>query len=99
MLHLKSISVRKASDNTEFPFSLPIVQSMRKIEFTSPVTFLVGENGAGKSTLLEAIACATGAITVGSESVRTDRTLAAVRKLAQQFRLSWKKRTHKGFFL
>ncbi len=101
MLHLKSIIVRKRQEqeNNRFPFNLPIVESLNKIEFTSQVTFFVGENGSGKSTLLEAIACAAGSITVGSESVKTDKSLSAVRKLAQQLQLSWQKRTHKGFFL
>jgi len=101
MLHLKSILVRKwpSALNREFPFNLAIVQSLREIEFTAPVTFLVGENGSGKSTLLEAIACAVGAITVGSENARADKTLNAARKLSQHFKLSWQKRTHQGFFL
>lgn len=72
---------------------------MRELYFESPVTFLVGENGSGKSTVLEAIACAAESITVGSESVRTDKTLTPVRNLAHYFRLGWTKRTRKGFFL
>jgi len=101
MLHLKSISIRKwqDQDRAKYPFNLPIVESLQGIEFSSQVTFFVGENGSGKSTLLEAIACAAGSITVGSESVKTDKTLGAVRLLAQQLKLSWQKRTHKGFFL
>ena len=101
MIHLKSITIRdfNSRDKDEFPFSLEIVRSLREIEFRSPVTFLVGENGSGKSTLLEAIACAVESITVGSESVKTDKSLAALRKLAQYFRLAWTKRTRKGFFL
>ena len=101
MLHLKSISVREfnAQDQDSFPFNLEIVRSLCEIQFTSPVTFFVGENGSGKSTVMEAIACAVESITVGSESVRTDKTLAPVRKLAQYFRLAWTKRTRKGFFL
>ncbi|MFN8385486.1 MAG: AAA family ATPase [Anaerolineales bacterium] len=86
-------------DKDSFPFTLEIVKSLREIQFASPVTFFVGENGSGKSTVLETIACAAESITVGSESVRTDKSLAPLRKLAQYFRLSWTKRTRKGFFL
>ena len=101
MIYLKSITYRKlqSQDETGFPFNLPVVKSLETIELTAPVTFFVGENGSGKSTLLEAVACAAGSITVGSESVKTDKSLISVRKLAQQLRLSWQKRTHKGFFL
>ena len=42
---------------------------------------------------------AVGLPTVGSESVRDDASLAAQRALAAQLRLSWTRRTHKGFFL
>jgi len=101
MLHLKSITVREfnSQDKDTFPFNLEIVKSLREIQFASPVTFFVGENGSGKSTVMEAIACAVESITVGSESVKTDKTLAPVRKLAQYFKLAWTKRTRKGFFL
>jgi predicted ATPase len=101
MNHLRSLTVREFNSNdiNLFPFNLEIVKSLKEIEFNNPVTFFVGENGSGKSTLLEALACAVESITVGSESVRTDKSLAPLRKLAQYFRLSWQKRTHKGFFL
>ena len=101
MIHLKSLTIREWNDreSSGFPFSLEIVKSLKGMEFNSPVTFFVGENGSGKSTILEALACAIGSITVGSESVKTDKSLNAVRKLSQYFRLSWQKRTHKGFFL
>lgn len=101
MIHLNTVSLNKPgpSEMGEFPFSVPIIGSLEKLEFTSEVTFLVGENGSGKSTLLEAIACACGLPTVGSESVATDKTLAAVRPLARRFKLSWSRRTHRGFFM
>jgi len=44
-----------AADGSEYPFSLPLIRCL-DIEFTSPVTFFVGENGTGKSTVIEAIA-------------------------------------------
>lgn len=101
MIFLRSVEIRdwSAQDAAEFPFSLDILASLHDLTFTAPVTFFVGENGSGKSTLLEALACAADSITVGSESVRTDKTLAPLRRLAQYFRLVWQKRTHRGFFL
>lgn len=101
MIHLESITLRPFDkrDSGGFPFTLDLVKSLREIVFSSPVTFFVGENGSGKSTIMEALACAIGSVTVGSESVKTDKSLSSVRKLSQYFRLSWVKRTHKGFFL
>ncbi len=43
-----------------YPFSLPAVRPLEKLELHPAVTFFVGENGSGKSTLLEAIAVACG---------------------------------------
>jgi predicted ATPase len=82
-----------------FPFSVPVVRALGSLEFSTDVTFFVGENGSGKSTLLEGIAAAVGLPTVGSEAVRDDGTLAAQRALADRLRLAWSRRTHKGFFL
>jgi predicted ATPase len=86
-------------DTRGFPFSVPVVRALESLEFPTAVTFFVGENGSGKSTLLEALAAAIGLPTVGSEAVRDDGTLAAQRALAKHLRLSWTRRTHKGFFL
>lgn len=100
MLHLKTVSLRALPpDADHFPFNLPLVQTFSGLTFTSPVTFFVGENGSGKSTLLEAVAIAAGSIAVGSQELGRDATLAPLRKLADCLRLSWQKRTHKGFFL
>jgi predicted ATPase len=101
LIHLASVTLNKpqGADGKRYPFSVPVVRSLTRLEFTSEVTFLVGENGSGKSTLLEAIAVAAGLPTVGSEGVDSDRTLAGVRPLARQLRLSWNRRTHRGFFM
>jgi predicted ATPase len=45
----------EAADGGEYPFNVPLIRCL-DIEFTSPVTFFVGENGTGKSTVIEAIA-------------------------------------------
>src|SRR5438477_11048846 len=101
MIHLATVTLdkRRSAPELGFPFSVPIIKSLTELEFTSEITFLVGENGSGKSTLLEAMACAAGLPTVGSESVQTDKTLADIRPLANQLRLSWARRTHRGFFM
>jgi len=44
----------------EYPFNLPAIRSLKKLEFTHPLTFFIGENGSGKSTLTEAIAISAG---------------------------------------
>ncbi|HEX7541291.1 MAG TPA: AAA family ATPase [Anaerolineales bacterium] len=99
LIHLQSVQLRPLPDTRTFPFSLSLLQSLKELHFETPVTLLVGENGTGKSTLLEGLACAAEMVVVGSENARSDKSLANARELAKYFKLSWTKRTHRGFFL
>jgi predicted ATPase len=59
-LPLRRVSVRPDAADGWY-WSVPAVSALRTgLEFSAPVTVLVGENGSGKSTLLEAIAFAWG---------------------------------------
>lgn len=53
-INWEEISARSYLRNIE------AINNLKMLEFTSPITFFVGENGTGKSTLLEAIAVAYG---------------------------------------
>lgn len=99
MLLLRSATIHYTRSANHFPFNLPLVQANPSLQFTQPVTFLVGENGCGKSTLLETIAIAAQATTVGSFSIERDPTLNALRPLARAMKLVWSRRTRQGFFL
>jgi predicted ATPase len=58
------ISVSLRRDKVEsfggYPFALPAIRSLERLDLHPKVTFFVGENGSGKSTLLEAIAVSLG---------------------------------------
>jgi predicted ATPase len=82
-----------------FPFDVPAIATMPELVLDRPVTIFVGENGSGKSTLLEALAIAARATTAGSADAADDDTLAGVRSLAADLRLSWASRKHRGFYL
>jgi predicted ATPase len=58
---IRRIRARDA-DPEVWPYTVPAVREIadRGLEFTAPVTMLVGENGSGKSTIAEAIAEAYG---------------------------------------
>lgn len=101
MIHLQSVNLEKIdpAQAGKFPFNVPVIQSLPTIDFTVPITFLVGENGSGKSTFLEAVATAAKMIAVGSDDIDADKTLKSVKMLSAKLKLSWTKRTRKGFFL
>jgi predicted ATPase len=44
----------------EYPFNIPAVKSLERLQFHPQVTYFIGENGSGKSTVLEAIAILEG---------------------------------------
>lgn len=100
MILLNSIQYDKEDVNeNDFPFVVPLINNLDKIEFNAAVTIIVGENGTGKSTLLESIAAAVDSIVVGAESMKSDKTLAHARLLGKHFKLSWRQKTKRGFFM
>jgi predicted ATPase len=48
------------TSSDQYPFCIPAVRHLKRLEFHPAVTFFIGENGSGKSTLLEAIATKYG---------------------------------------
>jgi predicted ATPase len=99
MPHLRSIELRKIPEKgaNRFPFTVPLIRELPRIELNPRVTFFVGENGSGKSTLLEGLAIAANLVTVGSDAAKSDGTLAAQGFLGRA--LVWNVRAFRGFFL
>jgi predicted ATPase len=56
---LKEEEVRE-EEWARYPYTIPCVKNMGRLEMHPAVTFLIGENGSGKSTLLEAMAVRLG---------------------------------------
>ncbi|WP_411279282.1 AAA family ATPase [Gemmatimonas sp.] len=84
------------------PFEIPLLQHSMAIEFTTPVTFLVGENGSGKSTLLEALAWSVGFGAQGGNRDHRgadDADDAEGSVLGRALRVGWRQRTTEGFFM
>lgn len=95
-IHLRDISPQQAA---RFPFTVPLIRDLPRVDLDTPVTFFVGENGSGKSTLLEGLAFATQLITVGSVEVKKDQTLDAQQFLGRALKTTWNSRSFRGFFL
>ncbi|MGG3572982.1 AAA family ATPase [Bacillus gobiensis] len=100
--YLKSIELvkEKVLSFDEFPFCLPIIKDMGKLEFRSQVTYIVGENGMGKSTFLEALAMNLGFNPEGGSFNFNFSTFDSHSKLGDYIRLAKGARRPKdGFFL
>jgi predicted ATPase len=93
MIYLTGIARRESQiEAASFPFSLPIVQRLEKLEFKSSVTFLTGENGSGKSTILEALAAGVEAFALGASGrVVDDPYLTSASQLAKHYYFSRRK--------
>jgi predicted ATPase len=92
----------RVDDWNAYPFSVPTIRAIEKIEFKSRVCFFAGENGTGKSTLLEAIAAHYGfGREGGTRNFSNSSTPSnySVEPLVKALRLSFDKRTGAGYFL
>jgi predicted ATPase len=85
----------------EYPFNLPVVRHLNRLQFHPAVTFVIGENGSGKSTLLEAIAVAWGFNAEGGSKNFGFETRATHSSLSEHLRLSRTlgRKPTDGFFL
>lgn len=83
-----------------YPFNLPSVRALDRIEPHPKVTFFIGENGSGKSTLLEAIAVSLGFNPEGGSRNFRFGTRASHSVLHEYLRIAkGMKRPRSGFFL
>lgn len=102
--YLKRLSVREdAVLDEQYPFNLPWLVEDLVLEFSTPVTVLLGENGAGKSTLIEAIAAICGFDEAGGGKgyMPVDHSRAVDRSgatLASVLRASWLPKVTAGWF-
>ena len=89
-----------AAVRDDYPFHLPLIRSL-DIEFTSPVTFFVGENGTGKSTVIEAIAALCRLPVSGGSRNELAGTHGpdGASPLAPHLRPSFRRRPRDGYFL
>lgn len=102
MPHLIDIALKRpltADERAAFPFSVPAIGELPKLDVNVPITIFVGENGSGKSTLLEGIAAAAPLPALGAREVAFDETLGDQRRLGEALRLAWRPRSRRGFFL
>ncbi|MGN1221735.1 MAG: AAA family ATPase [Christensenellales bacterium] len=96
---LKSIYV-ESNNVDKYPFNLPIFKQDLNINFSKPVTFIVGENGSGKSTLLENLAnCLDFNVLGGNKNhlLNSSENLDNL-EISDYMKLSFSYKMSKGFF-
>jgi predicted ATPase len=99
---LLSVSLvrERIADPKKYPFSIPAVAALEKLDLDPKVTFFIGENGTGKSTLVEAIAVAAGFNPEGGSQNFRFSTRSSESDLHRCLRLARSpKRPRTGFFL
>ena len=83
-----------------YPFCLPAIASLERIDLHPKVSFFVGENGSGKSTLLEAIAVSLGFNAEGGSKNFSFTTRRSHSELHEYLRIAKGiKRPRDGYFL
>lgn len=87
--YLREVRFRDTSglDVTRYPWSIPAVRDIDRLDFHPDVTFFVGENGSGKSTILEAIAVALGYAAEGGTKNARFQTVESVSSLHRDLKL------------
>ena len=102
MLKTVSLLKERVEDWQVYPFNVSTIATLSELKIHSRVCCFTGENGSGKSTLLEAIAGHYGfGKEGGNRSFFNDSTTSnhSVDPLSRALRLSFDRRTGKGFFL
>lgn len=99
LLHAELIP-EKVPSFEQYPFSIPAVAKLGRLELDPRVTFFVGENGSGKSTLIEALAIRAGFNPEGGNKNFTTRSRPSESSLHEALRLArGHRRERGGFFL
>jgi predicted ATPase len=81
------LGLKRLKRDDEFPFSVPAVANIEKLQLNASMTLLAGENGTGKSTILEAIAAAIGFAKEGGELERLGELPAVPRDVLNEQRV------------
>ncbi len=98
MIYLSKLMILKGAEDV-WPYSMDIIKNLTSLEFSSPVTFIVGENGTGKSTLVESLAIKLKMPAIGGVDAAYDESMKPLRALAGSFRLTMRSKPKNKLFL
>ncbi|WP_144577541.1 AAA family ATPase [Agrobacterium sp. DE0009] len=101
MLFLDSVTMKETqTDRNGYPFSVPALRHLERLDFKTPITLFAGNNGSGKSTLLEGLAAGMTAYAIGNHGqVAGDLYLQHAETVAKAFYFARKKHPKIRMFL
>ena len=99
MVRRISLERDKIENFDKYPFNIPVVENFYELEFSSPVTFFVGENGIGKSTFIEALAVSLGLPAEGGTQNFMYSTNNTVSNLSDYLKIRMDNKPQTKFFL
>lgn len=100
--YLREVVLKRETilDVSVYPFNIPALRELDRMEFHADVTFIIGENGSGKSTLIEAIAMKLGFSQEGGTKNMQVQTADTVSGLGEHLKLVRSfARPYDGYFL
>ncbi|TCV20711.1 putative ATPase [Sphingobacterium alimentarium] len=101
MIYISKITnLKPKKERKAYPYNIKALRNLTELEFTNPITFIVGENGMGKSTLVEAIAIQAGFNPEGGSRNFNFNTMHSHSTLFEDIRVTrtaW--RNKDGYFL
>lgn len=97
MPYISKVSI-DCSRERPFPFDISAVKYAKGLDFSNPITFIIGDNGTGKSTLLETIAYRLQLPNMDGSSYGK-RGFEAAKVLMGYLSIEWAIDRPRGFFL
>lgn len=99
MIYLRALKKTREVDNRkEYPLSTGLCQNLERLEFTKPVTIIMGDNGTGKTTLLEILASVLTAVRIDGNLSETHGKQNLFKEIERFYRIEMIKKPKRNFF-
>jgi predicted ATPase len=89
--------LKKTNENSQYPFSTPIIRNLTELDLNHNLIIFIGENGSGKSTLLELIALKLSLQRISMDLTYSDPEFKDLKKAINSFNIDYLVKP-KGFF-